>query len=415
MRPIIAVLLLAAAAAWAQDTCLECHEALEGDLQAPAKAFANDIHRERGFGCADCHGGDPTAMDPEEAMSPAKGFRGAIRRRRIPELCARCHSNPGLMHRYDPQQRVDQLAQYRTSVHGKRLAAGDENVATCVDCHSVHDIRKVKDPLSPVYPLRIVVTCARCHADEKLMAKYNLWATQPEDYKASVHWKALAERGDLSAPSCASCHGNHGATPPQVSSVAAVCGLCHVLQEQFFDKSPHYEAFTELGLSGCVVCHGNHRIEHPTDKMLSIEGGVCGKCHEAGTPAAEIAGRIQGLLQRLSGEMERARAILDEARTAGIEVSEAEIQLVQARDNLLKARVTVHSFDVEAVRKDIDEGLKMAATAYEAGVDALKERDRRRLGLVFSLVAIAVTIIGLWLAIRSREQQTAAPTDAGRG
>ena len=77
--------------------------------------------------------------------------------------------------------------------------------------------------------------------------------------------------------------------------------------------------------------------------------------------------------------------------------------------------MTVHSFDVEAVRKDIDEGLKMAATAYEAGVDALKERDRRRLGLVFSLVAIAVTIIGLWLAIRSREQQTAPPTDAGRG
>ena len=51
--------------------------------------------------------------------------------------------------------------------------------------------------------------------------------------------RLMAKRGDLSAPSCASCHGNHGAKPPQVESVADVCGSCHVLFAQLYDKSVH--------------------------------------------------------------------------------------------------------------------------------------------------------------------------------
>ena len=60
------------------------------------------------------------------------------------------------------------------------------------------------------------------------MAPYGIPTNQFEEYRSSVHWEALAKRGDLSAPSCASCHGNHGAKPPQVESVSAVCGTCHV-------------------------------------------------------------------------------------------------------------------------------------------------------------------------------------------
>ena len=151
------------------------------------------------------------------------------------------------MHKYKPQQRVDQLAQYQTSIHGKRLAAGDDAVATCVDCHSVHDIREVKDPLSPVHPLRLPETCARCHADAAHMAKYKIETNQFAEYRTSVHWEAVSKRGDLSAPTCASCHGNHGATPPQVSSVADVCGTCHVLFEELYNKSPHQPVFAGHG------------------------------------------------------------------------------------------------------------------------------------------------------------------------
>ena len=74
-------------------------------------------------------------------MSRKAGFKGKIDRRQIPQLCGSCHSNPNLMRQYDPSLRTDQLAEYHTSVHGKRLAAGDTKVAVCIDCHSVHDIR----------------------------------------------------------------------------------------------------------------------------------------------------------------------------------------------------------------------------------------------------------------------------------
>ncbi|HYM08855.1 MAG TPA: cytochrome c3 family protein [Terriglobales bacterium] len=392
-----------AASLVAADSCVDCHLVLEGKLQAPAKAFANDIHAHFGFSCADCHGGDRNQTDPEAAMSKARGFVGKISRTSIPERCAHCHSDASLIEKYKPRQRVDQMAQYKTSVHGKRLAAGDVKVANCVDCHSVHDIREVRDPLSPVHPLRLPETCARCHADAAHMAGYKIPTDQFAAYRKSVHWEALAKRGDLSAPSCASCHGNHGAQPPQVESVAAVCGSCHVMMEDLYKASPHQPVFAAMGAGGCVVCHGNHEIRHPVAGMLAGPNAVCSQCHDAtsagGLAAAEMGRAITGLEQAL----ERSDQILARAQESGMEVSEALLREHEARENLVKAAVAVHAFRTAAVQKPVGEGLAIAAQTYRAGVDALRERGVRRLGLAVSLVAIAMTILGLWLALRAIE------------
>lgn len=387
----------------AADSCIDCHSVLEGNLQAPAKAFANDIHARFGFSCADCHGGNRNETDPEAAMSKAHGFVGKIPRTAVPERCARCHSNAGFMEKYKPRQRVDQLAQYRTSVHGKRLASGDVKVATCIDCHSVHDIREVKDPLSPVHPLRLPETCARCHADPAHMAGYKLPTDQFASYRKSVHWEALAKRGDLSAPSCASCHGNHGAQPPEVDSVAAVCGTCHVMMEDLYKKSPHQPVFAAMGAAGCVVCHSNHEIRPPNSGMLAGPNAVCGQCHEAtsagGIAAAEMAQQITNLEKALA----RSDQILANAQQSGMEVSEALLRQREGREDLVKAAVAVHAFQTAAVQKPVKEGLAIAAETYQTGVSALKERRYRRLGLSVSLIAIAITMLGLRLAIRSIE------------
>ena len=85
-----------------QNTCVACHIELEDELGQPAKLFQDDLHRELGFSCADCHGGDATSLDTEVSMSPQKGFLGKVSRRRIPELCARCHSNAELIHGFNP-------------------------------------------------------------------------------------------------------------------------------------------------------------------------------------------------------------------------------------------------------------------------------------------------------------------------
>jgi len=380
---------------------------LEGNLQAPAKAFVNDVHSRFGFSCADCHGGDRTASDPEVSMSKARGFVGKIPRTAVPERCARCHSNAALIEKYKPRQRVDQLAQYKTSVHGKRLATGDTAVATCIDCHSVHDIREVKDALSPVHPLRLPSTCAQCHADPAHMAKYKLPTNQFAGYRKSVHWEALAKRGDLSAPSCASCHGNHGAQPPQVESVAAVCGSCHVMMEELYKKSPHQPVFAAMGAAGCVVCHGNHEIRNPGVEMLAGANSVCSQCHEAdskgGKAAAEMASQIGGLEQAL----DRSDQILATAQQSGMEVSEALLRQREARENLVKAAVAVHAFQAAAVHKPVQEGMAIAAETFHAGTSALKERRFRRLGLTVSLIAIVITMLGLWLAIRGIERRAA--------
>jgi len=404
MRCVVLAFLFAATAA--ADSCLECHSVLEGKLQAPAKAFANDIHARFGFGCADCHGGNRNETDPEAAMSKASGFVGKIPRTAIPERCAHCHSNAALMEKHKPRQRVDQMAQYRTSVHGKRLASGDAKAATCIDCHSVHDIREVKDPLSPVHPLRLPETCARCHADPAYMAGYKLPTDQFASYRKSVHWEALAKRGDLSAPSCASCHGNHGAQPPEVASVAAVCGTCHVMMEDLYKKSPHEPVFAAMGAAGCVVCHSNHEIRPPNAGMLAGPNSVCSQCHDATSPGGVAAAEMGREITGLEAALARADRILADAQQSGMEVSEALLRQREGRENLVKAAVAVHAFQTAAVQKPVKEGLAIAAETYQAGASALQERRTRRMGLSVSLIAIAITMLGLRLAIRSIEGRT---------
>jgi predicted CXXCH cytochrome family protein len=401
----LAALSLAAAA---KDSCVQCHANLDGNLQAPAVKFpAKDVHAQAGLSCADCHGGDRSTDDYEASMSKAKGFVGKIPRLAIPKTCARCHSDATVMHKYQPTQRIDQFAQYQTSVHGKRLAAGDDAVATCIDCHSVHDIRQVKDALSPVHPLRLPETCARCHADKQHMAKYKIETNQFSEYRTSVHWEAVSKRGDLSAPTCASCHGNHGATPPQVASVANVCGSCHVLFEELYNKSPHQPVFSGMGAGGCSVCHSNHGIKMPSVAMLSGPQAVCVQCHDATSQGGVAAAGMAGMLTRLAASLDRSDEILKRARESGMEVSEAQLKQMEGRESLVKARVAVHAFNTAEVRKPVDAGMAIAAETYRAGEMALKEKDSRRFGLGISLIAILITILGLWLAIRSLEGKAA--------
>ena len=162
---------IAAGSAQAQDarvnTCLSCH-ATEQDarIASPAALFGGaDVHRERGFACVDCHGGNSAAPEKAQAHDPSRGFRGAPRGQAQIAVCARCHSDAETMRRFAPRQRIDQAAEYATSVHGKRLVLGDANVATCASCHGAHGIRRVSDAKSTVFATNVAATCAACHAD----------------------------------------------------------------------------------------------------------------------------------------------------------------------------------------------------------------------------------------------------------
>ena len=387
-----------------KNSCLDCHSGLPEPLGVTQEKFSQDVHAQRGLTCASCHGGDPTSDDPDKAMSRKAGWKGKIEHRQIPQLCGSCHSDAAYIRQFNPSLRTDQLAQYHSSVHGKRLAAGDNKVAVCTDCHGVHDLKAPSDLRSTVNPLNVASTCARCHADADYMKGYSIPTDQFSKYSTSVHHHALAVRGDMSAPTCTTCHGNHGAAPPGVDKVQNVCATCHVFQAQMYEKSSHRAVFTEASLPGCVVCHGNHGIQHPSDMSLGTgPEAMCTQCHLPGDHCDQARAGLLDDLSRLDQAIKTADQVLSVAESSGMEVSEARLAQSQARDSLTKARVSIHSFRKELVDQDVQTGLAVTAKNLEAGRKAMAERNYRRLGLGASLLAIAVVLVGLRLYLKRIE------------
>jgi len=404
------LLLVATASAQKKSSCIDCHAKLDDPrLSAPAKLFDNDIHRARGLSCNDCHGGDPNADTRESAKDPAKGYLGKPKTLDIPAYCGKCHSDASLMKKFNPSLRVDQEREYYTSVHGKLLKAGETRVATCISCHSVHGIRAIDDPLSSVYPSRVAETCSKCHASADYMSGLGIPSDQYAKYKTSVHAQALYDKQDLSAPTCNDCHGNHGATPPGIASVANVCGQCHARQAELFQTSPHKAAFDQKDLAECITCHSNHAINKPGDQLIgTTPGTLCINCHTSGDKGFIAAGQMRSRIDELIASLGRSTEILNRAERAGMEVSKPKFELKGATDALTHARVLIHSSSTAEVEKVIGPGLEVSTKGYEAGTAALAERKFRRQGLAVSLVFILFLAGLVYLKLRQIEARQAA-------
>ena len=383
-----------------KNSCLECHRELEDQsLRAPADGFATDIHRQFGLGCQDCHGGNPLEDDIELAKD--KSFKGAPGKVKVPEACGSCHSNSEYMRRFNPNVRVDQLQAYWTSKHGELLRKGDANVAVCTDCHGVHGIQASNFPKSSTFAWNVPETCGRCHSSQDGMKPYGLPVNQVSDYKQSVHAAALFDKKDLSAPVCNDCHGNHGAAPPQVTSVAFVCRQCHPSAGDLFSQSPHKVAFDGLGISECEACHGNHKILIPTDEMLA--GGsndVCSQCHDTGTKPYETGVEISRKLSDYVSAFRDAEGILERAEKQGVEVSEPRFKLQEASTTLILVRNLTHGLALEDMEAKLGEGNTVIAEVKALGGAALKEAKFRKTGLVIATVFIFLLALALYLKIR---------------
>jgi predicted CXXCH cytochrome family protein len=387
------------------ENCVACHQSLPDErLAGPAKLFSGDIHAVKGFGCVSCHGGD--ASDTEmSAMNPAKGYIGKPTGTKIVDVCGRCHSDARFMRQYNPSLRVDQVTEYYSSVHGRRLKEQkDSKVATCASCHKPHSIKPPSDPRSSVHPVHVADTCGSCHANAEYMAPYKIPTDQLANYKKSVHWRMMANKGDLSAPTCNDCHGNHGAAPPGVSWVGNVCGQCHAVNGELFSKSRHSQVFVQMGIPGCATCHDNHQILETSDELIGTrEKAVCLRCHTAEDRGGKSAAAMRAMIDSLRQEYDKAHSILLKAGRAGMEVSQAEFDLNEAKTALVKSRAAIHAFSVVTLKKEIDPGLQVSAKAYAGGRKALEELGFRRKWLAVSAVIILALIVGLVLKIRQME------------
>ena len=280
----------------ADDKCLTCHQSL-GDKAS--ELFMRDVHHTRGVTCAGCHGGDAKSEEMEQAMSKGAGFIGVPKGDGISKACAECHSNPERMRRYGSKLPTNQLEQLQASVHGNLATSGKEHIARCTTCHNAHGIVSVKDRASPVFPLNVVKTCTKCHADAAFMRTYNpsLPVDQLEKYRTSVHGSRNA-KGDPKVAECASCHGSHDIRSAKdvksavfASNLPSTCSTCHssaeymkeytIPTDQFekFSKSVHGVALLrkhDLAAPACNACHGNHGATPPGVASISK---VCGSCH----------------------------------------------------------------------------------------------------------------------------------------
>ncbi|UCC40288.1 MAG: cytochrome c3 family protein [Candidatus Aminicenantes bacterium] len=387
------------------NSCVDCHKELGDEFQELVESFEGDIHQQFGLSCADCHGGNPSEEDIDLAKD--ESFKGIPERSKIPEFCASCHSDSSYMRRFNPSLRVDQEDMYWTSEHGQLLKKGDTKVAVCTDCHNTHRIQAATHPKSWTFPWNIPQMCGRCHSDQNYMKDYRISTTQWDDYKESVHAHALFEKKDLSAPVCNDCHGNHGAIPPEVTSIAYICHQCHPSAGDLFSLSPHKTVFDELEISECEACHGNHKILPPTDEMLGTgEKAVCIQCHEPDTSPYQIAFRIKEKLDGFIEKIDIAGNLLEQADREGVDVSEPKFRLTEANTALIFARNLIHSFSLVEIEEKVNEGEKVADEVIQAGEAALREAKFRKTGLIIATAFIFLLAMALYLKIRQIDKKT---------
>jgi len=238
--------------------CLSCHDDVK------IREYTGSAHAANS--CVTCH----------------KDIRGIPHSEKLAKVnCSDCHN-------------VESLA-YNASDHGK-VARGTQT-ANCLNCHGEpHAILGSSKRESPTYRLNIPQTCAKCHSDEKKMARYNLLEKRPVlSYSSTVHGKALSEKGSVSAAVCTDCHGTHNLLSPANprskiyrGNVPSTCGKCHEKIFNAYLRSIHGKS----AMSGkreapvCTDCHGEHTIKSHKDPTSSVYPTViaektCGQCHAA--------------------------------------------------------------------------------------------------------------------------------------
>lgn len=407
---LLASVLLAALQAHAQESCVTCHGKL-GQLEA------NRVHARAGVSCVTCHGGVPGALTVEEAHAggvwmPADGLAAV-------EHCGGCHSDPHAMRGFG--LRTDQLLDFWTSGHGALLRADPAaRTAGCVQCHGAHGVLSADDPRASTHPRNQPQTCGQCHSDAGLMAAHELRANGIELYRDSVHGQALLELGLLSSPSCADCHGSHGAVPPRVQELGRVCGRCHVPAAEAFQAGPHWAPSRSGAMDECTSCHGSHEVGRPSTAMLVGNArGHCGACHERGSTALEAGQTLFDLLDGFDRTYSETEQALRRAAQGGVFVDQQLAWMAEARAVRGRAAPLVHAVDPGALKDLLAPAEGMVARAQRSLDEARRGlRDRRIFVSVFALLVVGLASALLLHAREVARRATGHPTlrrSASRG
>lgn len=393
-QPLAAQARATVAAIDSSYSCIVCHI-------DHRRSFLSGVHADRGIQCADCHGGNPRALQLPAAHQGR--FIGAPGKRQTVALCSSCHADPNQMRQFG--LRSDEMAALRTSRHGQLLERGDDNAPTCTDCHEAHLIRRATDARSNTNPLNIPGLCAQCHADPARMAPYGIPTDQFAQYSASAHGEALFRDRNFAAPTCVGCHGSHSALPPGVTEVTDVCGRCHELVRTAFRAGPH-GAVAEAGrMSGCTACHSNHGTEHAAADGIAE---ACGRCHDAGTAAATVADTLQARVTEVTAAMSHAREAIEVLERAGRPLTDARMRYRSALTAYRQLAQVQHSLELATLEDLTLQVVSAARTIEEAAEVAEEHRWEHKLLLIpVWFLALAVVVLARYRIAESREARRA--------
>ena len=385
-----------------QNSCADCHTAQGGKSAEIVTQHVSSIHAARGVQCVDCHGGDASKKTKEEAMSKTAGYIGTPKTADVPGLCASCHARVDLMRQYDIP--TDQYSQYQASVHGVKLAQGDTSVATCFVCHDGHGTKEINDPSANVYPQNVPGLCASCHSNAQLMKPYNIPTNQYDLYKKSVHGIALLEKQDPRAPSCATCHGTHGAAPPGFTEVANVCGSCHSATQDYYLKSQH--ANNAPGTPKCVTCHGRYDVGPASEAMFTGSGTRdCTSCHPPNSPQAAAVKQLFDAITTSARAYDDATNAIQRAAGTGLIVAPEQAKLADAKTNLITARAAQHTLSFDVVNAKTAKATDISKEVQANAEKAIGESVIRRQAMVIGLIVAAIAIASLYMIRRELYKQ----------
>lgn len=135
--------------------CASCHDDAAMKVASSVHAGIRGSGADGGgIGCAACHG-------PPHEITPSSDLQSATHTLRVASTCAACHSEAAPA----ATRGAPVAATFADSIHGQVLArSGNVAAPTCSNCHRSHDILAATNPESPVHRASVPATCGTCHA-----------------------------------------------------------------------------------------------------------------------------------------------------------------------------------------------------------------------------------------------------------
>ncbi len=266
------------------NACGSCHKDKKAEFET--SAHANGL-REGIKGSPNCYTCHRNPIVSANTLTDSTEIKIAQEK-----LCISCHlDNQEIRSRTSPSAGF--INSYEQSVHGKALLGGNGKAANCVNCHTAHKVKPASDPTSTVNRFNVPNTCGHCHS------------SIASDYKQSVHGVAILQKGNLDAPVCTTCHGEHNilnpnnpSSPTAYANVSQeICSKCHssvTLSAKYGLNPNRWSTFKDsyhgLAMQGgativanCASCHTAHNVLPPSDPRSSVYKGnlskTCGRCH----------------------------------------------------------------------------------------------------------------------------------------